>query len=493
MYADVAIARCCGGTGGPYPSFPYAPGPSNRVYSAVRTCLELLGFDRSNTQTGDWNPLGHFIRPGQQVLIKPNWVFHENHGPGGLASLVTDTSVLRPLIDYVLRALDGRGRLIIGDAPLQSADFGAIVEQSQIGRLAASLDSRGTAVEVRDFRQNVCQLDSQGWVVGHRKTEQAPENFCTVDLGQSSLLGDVAEESQRFRVTNYDPAVMQAHHTERRHEYLIAKAVLESDVVISVPKLKTHRKAGLTCCLKNVVGINGSKDYLPHHRVGPPCRGGDEYAWPSFWKACGSRILDRLERRPGSARRRPYRLALRVCRRMAHHCARDPYDEGSWHGNDTVWRMALDLNRILEYARPDGSIADVPQRRILNIVDGVVVGGGEGPLCTEAMEAGFVLAGEMSAAVDAVAARLVGLDPEKMPLVRNALSIAANNAGGPLRIRLLSAAGDPGGCPLDQVRPFVRIRPPSGWLGHVELPSCESDGQSVVRVSAARCLAAADG
>jgi uncharacterized protein (DUF362 family) len=493
MNADVAIARCRGGTDGPYPPFPYAPGTANGVYSAVRTCLELLGFDRSHAQTADWNPLGDIIRPGQQVLIKPNWVFHENHGPGGLASLVTDTSVLRPLIDYALRALDGRGRLLIGDAPLQSADFAVIIEQSRIASLVASLDLRGTAVEVRDFRQNVCQLDSQGWVVDHRKTEQAPEDFCTVDLGPRSLLCEVAENSRRFRVTNYDPTVMQAHHTDRRHEYLIAKAVLESDVVISVPKLKTHRKAGLTCCLKNVVGINGSKDYLPHHRVGPPCQGGDEYAWPSFWKACGSKLLDRLEKSPGGAFRRPYRLALRVCRRMAHHCARDPYDEGSWHGNDTVWRMALDLNRILEYARPDGSIAEVPQRRILNIVDGVIAGGGEGPLCTDAVEAGFILAGEMPSAVDAVAARLVGLDPEKMPLVRNALSAAETTAGGPPRIRLLDAAGYQGECPLAQIRPLVRIRPPCGWMGHVELASSESDGQDVARVPAATCLAAADG
>ena len=32
----------------------------------------------------------------------------------------------------------------------------------------------------------------------------------------------------------------------------------------SLPKLKTHKKAGITCALKNLIGINGNKEYLPH-------------------------------------------------------------------------------------------------------------------------------------------------------------------------------------------------------------------------------------
>jgi len=32
--------------------------------------------------------------------------------------------------------------------------------------------------------------------------------------------------------------------------------------------LKLHRKAGITCALKNLIGINGNKEYLPHHRLG---------------------------------------------------------------------------------------------------------------------------------------------------------------------------------------------------------------------------------
>ena len=30
-------------------------------------------------------------------------------------------------------------------------------------------------------------------------------------------------------------------------------------LVVNVPKLKVHKKAGITCCLKNLIGINGNK------------------------------------------------------------------------------------------------------------------------------------------------------------------------------------------------------------------------------------------
>lgn len=61
----------------------------------------------------------------------------------------------------------------------------------------------------------------------------------------------------------------RAHHVGV-HQYLLAKAVLEADVVINLPKLKTHKKAGVTCALKNLIGIHGNKEYSPHHRVGDP-------------------------------------------------------------------------------------------------------------------------------------------------------------------------------------------------------------------------------
>lgn len=499
MSARVALCRCAITDAPAYPEFPFAPSgaypefpasggkPSshqNAAFAAVRQCLAVMGLDGSRFGTAQWNPLADLIEPGQQVLIKPNWVRHESTAGGAFEALVTHSSVIRAILDYVLLALRGSGRVIIGDAPIQSADFDSLVERTAIARLIEQVDAGPVDIELRDFRENVCRQDDRGRVTGHRKLQGDRDGYAVVDLGAASALEAVSDRSERFRVTNYDPSEMLQHHAPGRHEYLVARAILRSDVVINVPKLKTHRKAGLTCCLKNLVGINGSKDYLPHHRVGPLEQGGDEYARPCIWKALASRMLDVVESPGGALKHGAARLALRVARRMARHAAPDPYSEGSWHGNDTVWRMVLDLNRILLTARDDGSLADSPQRRVLHVVDGIVAGEGEGPLIPEARRAGIVLAGYEAAAVDAMAARLIGFDPDKLPLLRGALAWRREALGqsGPQLVTCMDETPKP----LGSVAPLLCVKPSAGWAGHVELDTCPVGLRDAAEVTASK-------
>jgi hypothetical protein len=65
---------------------------------------------------------------------------------------------------------------------------------------------------------------------------------------------------------------------------------------------------------------------------------------------------------------------------------------GNWHGNDTVWRMCLDLNRILMYASPNGAMRDTP-KRYLSIVDGIYAMEGNGPVAGTLKRAGLVVRG----------------------------------------------------------------------------------------------------
>ena len=48
--------------------------------------------------------------------------------------------------------------------------------------------------------------------------------------------------------------------------------------------------------------------------------------------------------------------------RIAAKLGADENLEGSWYGNDTIWRTCLDLQRIVRYGKLDGSLAIVPQR-----------------------------------------------------------------------------------------------------------------------------------
>jgi len=44
-------------------------------------------------------------------------------------------------------------------------------------------------------------------------------------------------------VTNYDKGKMLKYHNTSDHIYVIEKSVLDADFVVSMPKLKSHRKA----------------------------------------------------------------------------------------------------------------------------------------------------------------------------------------------------------------------------------------------------------
>jgi uncharacterized protein (DUF362 family) len=44
----------------------------------------------------------------------------------------------------------------------------------------------------------------------------------------------------------YHPDWLKRTHGLGKHQYLIARDVIEADVVINVPKLKTHKKACIT-------------------------------------------------------------------------------------------------------------------------------------------------------------------------------------------------------------------------------------------------------
>src|SRR5208283_2654258 len=59
-----------------YPEYPFqgiATNP-NHVYALVRDCLRRLGLDLEHFGSKSWNPLGGIVRPGDNLVVKPNWV-----------------------------------------------------------------------------------------------------------------------------------------------------------------------------------------------------------------------------------------------------------------------------------------------------------------------------------------------------------------------------------------------------------------------------------
>jgi uncharacterized protein (DUF362 family) len=449
--ARVAIARLA------EPRYATAPGDEAQAYEALCRVAAALGW--SDDERG---PLGRAITRGARVLIKPNFVLHANQGGGGIEPLVTDPALVRAAVRAALEA--GAARVMVGDAPVQGCDFDHLLAATALGDWSARLiEAEPRFAGIYDFRRTTCVF-----VDGVRVASedlQAEDRFALFDLAGESLLEPVTDDRASFRVTCYDPRLMARTHAPGRHQYLVAKDVLEADVVINLPKLKTHKKAGVTCALKNLIGINGNKEYLPHHRVGGAGSGGDCYPGRSFVKRATEYALDRQNGARSVLSSKLWHDTAENLSRLATRTGDELGVEGSWSGNDTVWRTGLDLNRILLYGRSDATMSDTPQRRVLHIVDAVVAGQGNGPLSPDPLPLNLIAAGSNAAAVDHVGAHLLGYDPARVAIVREAF--------GEFRWPICSfqssavmIAGDLGEGRADELLPacaLPAVNYPAGW------------------------------
>ena len=426
-----------------YPTFPYEPprqfpelaprpfrtDPTNHVYSAVRDALADLGLDSDNFGSRRWNPFRDYLQPGQRALIKPNWVLHANRSSTEeFDSLVTHTSVLRPIIDYLIIALEGHGRIAIADAPLQNCDFTTLLRRTRIADLIDTYRRAvsGVRFSILDLRKTL-MANPVGRSVGPHQQEHShgdPLGYTMINVGRESLLTDIEHRHGRFRVANYDHMTMRPHHNSVRHEYLVANSVLRADFIVNVPKLKCHIKAGITGALKNLVGINGHKEYLPHHTNGHPGLGGDQYPKYSSLLPLANRIYDSYWR--VGRRNRLYRTFQAVVVRLLLGASRSLEDvytfDGGWSGNDTIPRTTLDLNHVLYFFDAQaGRLSSDPVRNVLHIVDGVIAGEGYGPLSPTPAAAGVLIGGWNPLFVDICGARIIGLDPTRVALLRYGL------------------------------------------------------------------------
>jgi hypothetical protein len=312
--------------------------------------------------------------------LKPNMV-HQRHprDPHGWRYVITHGSIIRAVADYVCKAIGPRGKIILADAPQTDASFTEMLRVLGLEPIREFYKSRGFAFEVLDLRQEEWKTRGEV-IIERRKLPPNPYGAIAFDLGQASELVD-HRGSGHYYGADYDSGVVNGHHSGGKHEYLIAGCAIQCDVVFSLPKWKTHKKAGITASLKNLVGVNADKNWLPHHTEGSPSRGGDEHPNPD--------LKHRTERKMAAAIRGLSRSVPGVgpwVHQVARRAGKQVFGDteqtvrsGNWFGNDTVWRMCLDLNKIVFYGNPDGSLREsgrANRKRHYVLVDGIIAGQG---------------------------------------------------------------------------------------------------------------------
>jgi len=425
------------------------PAPDYAAAAAVvRDLFRFLGLDACN-------PVGAWIRPGMTVAIKPNWVKHEFGDTAGRHVLYTHAALLGALIGAALQALRGKGRVYVADAPLQGCDFARLRQQSGLAELEAHY--AGAPVAFLDLRQQCAQIDdASSFVRSAHALPGDPNGYSLVDLGARSRLAALGAMA-RFAVTDYRAETTNRQH-HGAHRYSVSNSVLAADVILNVPKLKTHMKTGMTGALKNFVGIVGSKDFLPHFRAGSPRAGGDEYPDGSWASRVASPVRELLQTRAP--------LWIWKLARAGGRAAPPPLIQGgAWPGNDTLWRTIHDLVDIARNYGAGGLPRERP-RPILTLVDAIVAGEDRGPLKPRRKPCGLLVWGEDPGVVDVACATLMGFDWRRIPLLGHLCDAEARAFTG--------FDGQPAFCaPTAALEEFVRtgagrFQAPPGWAGEIE-------------------------
>jgi len=412
------------------------------------------------------------IRPGDRVVIKPNWIKEHDErfvGPGHWEHVVTHPMVIEGVVFWAAKRLAGEGSITICDAPQTDSSFATLRQYCSLDQVVDRC-----AAAFPNLRFSILDLRPEEWHtvdgVTVRKTSLPgdPYGLTHVHLDSASEFVGFSGLGRLYGAS-WDLAETNGRHDGTRHEYLLSRTPMDADVFINLPKLKTHKKVGITCALKNLVGINANKNWLPHHTEGTPAEGGDQFPESTFKARLEHNLMGAFKRRLNKKLvvSRGF-VPVKKLARLYFGDTQRVVRSGNWSGNDTCWRMVLDLNKCLFYF--DG--AATPRRtplRYLAVVDGIIAGEGNGPMAPDPMACGILIAGSHPVAVDCVCARLMGFDWRKIRLLENSfkmqqLSFVPFN---PKDIEVVS--NQPawrGG--VDQINDTFSFRPHFGWIGAIE-------------------------
>ncbi len=477
-----------------YPEYPLGVknlGLKNETYEAVRGSLITLELDKENFGTKDWNPFSVIISPGNTVVIKPNAVNDINiKNRGSAFASITHGSVMRAVVDYVYIALKGNGRIVIADAPGAICNFENWKKITGMNELVELYKKeRNFKIEVFDLRQMYSPWSGEhGYAPSNEKVrvERDPAGYNEIDLGKTSMFSTLTDKQcELIYGADYDREHTIKVHTKGHHKYKVSQTFLDADVVISVPKLKTHMKVGVTLNIKSMVGTQGDKNYVPHCRIGDPTRGGDEYpdlgtlqnALNRYRMWVMTNVLSKEKPWADFLYKNFFRVIQNKLQGILHRWGNYSKGEkylgnitgGSWYGNDTAWRMALDLIKIILYADKTGKIQTVPQRKFFSIVDGIVAGHEDGPLYPTDKYAKVIVSGFNPLAVDVASTVLMGFDSNKIVTFREGLKLPWLALWGNKPADIDVHSNNPSWDNIQNLSENnLNFTPHKAWKGHIE-------------------------
>ncbi len=361
-----------------------------------------------------------FIRSGDHVVLKPNWVKEHDErypGPDQWEHVVTHPDVIEAVIHWLAPKLQGVGRVTVCDAPQTDSSFATLRRYCGLDQMIARCQELWPSLrfELLDLRPEEWHA-VDGVTVAKTELPGDPLGSTHVRLNEDSEFVGFHGLGQLYGAS-YNMAETNERHRDATHEYLLCRTPMAADVLINLPKLKCHKKVGLTCALKNLVGINANKNWLPHHTEGTPDQGGDQFPAPTLKAKLEHSWMGRIKRLLfGRHWLSKLFVPVKKLGRLVFGDTQKVVRSGNWHGNDTCWRMVVDLNKSFFHFDGEGRPRSQPAR-YLAVVDGIIAGEGNGPMAPDAKPCGVIVAGANPAAVDSACCALMGFDWRKIKLL----------------------------------------------------------------------------
>lgn len=417
----------------------------------------------------------------KKIVIKPNWVMHQENDEFPIDTLITNTNLIDATIETCLKKYNNLEKISIGDAPLQICNWELMIKQSTVNSLIEKYKNfTKPKIFFLDLRKERYKMVN-GFMELDSNHNGDPLGYCEVVLNQQSLLDEISKNSNKFRVSDFDPKETTSVHLPGNHRYMIARTALEADLVINLAKMKTHQKAGITGALKNLVGINGSKAHLVHYQKGLPSQGGDEFPESiSRLFLLQVRLRELLQKRSKFLFRLlkfnwnilKQTIGIKTLGTKENLEKGNIYiGAGSWYGNDSIWRMVYDLNMIILFGHKDGGrLREEKQRDYLCILDGYVSGEGNGPLQPLPVNSNVCVISGNPFLIDFAVAKMMGFDFNKIKILKkyNLFPHQEWTDFNPyeFNVQINSETRTKG---IDSIPVVKKYLPPPGWKGHIEL------------------------
>jgi uncharacterized protein (DUF362 family) len=436
--------------------------------------LKIDGYNKESIFRALPDGLFHCIKPGQTVVIKPNWVLqhHQTH-EDEWEQIITHPDVITAVFEKIITFLSGSGKIIIIDGPELNANFDLILQHYPVSYWRNLASENNIELEIIDLRD---QLYIQDGNVTLKKVNLSGDPRGNIVVNLENDLSEFFQHQKSQK--GYFGAGPDIDEVNRAHDgkvnlYSVSRSVIEADVFVNIPKLKTHKKAGLTSSLKNLVGINTYRNFLPHYSLGTKEEGGDQFPF--------NNLISQIEGGIGPFINRKFLINLRIARFLSPMITlgkiifgdnNKTIRSGAWYGNDTIWRTILDINKVLLYADTNGKMRDYNKKnckKYISIVDAIISGEDDGPKKPTSIPLNYIFCGSNPVSVDAVCALFMGFSPEKIPSIWNAFKVKkyplVDFTFEDIIIKVDDSEFNIESLPDGYIKRFV---PQRGWQNHIE-------------------------